>query len=293
MGTDAGSGQPRQGLRHEGPEEVPPGVDTSVPSAGRMYDYFLNGRQWYPVDVEAAQRVLRVVPETHYLAHANRSFVQLATGALAREHGVRQFIDLGSGIPTQFNSHQVAHVVDRDIPVVYVDNDPQVLFHGEYLLRRAGETRVAMVEGDACDPGSVLDNAHVRELIDFSQPVGMLHCAVWHFVPDDHNPWALIREYMDAVVPGSFLALSHVTAEGQRPEKVARFKEVYDGASASLHFRTIEQIDRMFTSAGLEYLPPYRGADAALSFVDVWGSKNPAEANPAHTWLPAGVAMKV
>jgi acetyl-CoA carboxylase carboxyltransferase component len=113
---------------------------------------------------------------------------------------------------------------------------------------------------------------------------------VWHFVSDDADPWRLVRHYLDAVPSGSYLALSHVTADGQRPDRVQRFKDVYSAASENLHFRTHEQIDHLFD--GLEFLPPYEGAEPGLSYVDVWGSKNPDEVDPAHTWLPAGVARK-
>ena len=270
---------------------LPPGVDPEVPDAGRMYDYFLGGDQFLPVDQAAAQRVLEKVPETYYLAHGNRRFVQKAASAIARR-GVKQFVDVGSGIPTAFNTHEIVHHVLGDAPVVYVDNSAQVFWHGQELLRKAGETKVAMLKADVRDPDSILNAPEVRELIDFSQPVGMMLCAVMHFVEDEADPWGLVRAYMDAFPPGSYLALSHVTADGRPPEKVQRFRDVYDNVSAHLYFRTHEEIERMFTGAGVEYIAPREDAEPGLSYVDEWGSKNLSEVDPNSKWFPAGVAVK-
>jgi hypothetical protein len=275
----------------DGTRPVPPGVDISLPSAGRMYDRWLNGTEWYDVDREAALRLEEKVPEILYLAQANRRFVQVGAGVMARA-GIRQFIDVGSGIPTQFNTHQVAHLINPGAAVVYVDNDPEVLFHGTHLLQQWGETQVIMLEGDVREPGSILDSPKVRHLIDFNEPVGMMLCSILHFVSDENDPWQLVRDYMAPCASGSYLALSHGTFEGQRPDKVQRFNDVYSGASAQLYQCTFAEIDRMFTEAGLEYLPPYDGAEPSLSYVDKWGSRNPDMVDPSHSWVPAGVAVK-
>src|SRR3569833_286104 len=268
---------------------LPPGVDPTTPSTGRMYDYFLNGRHYLPVDEEAARNVLRKVPEAHYMANANRVFLQRAAGTIART-GVRQFIDIGAGIPTQWNTHEVVQVVDPDAKVVYVDNVPVVLDHSKELLRHSGEKNVIYVDGDISDPDSILESPEVRANIDFSEPVGYMHIAIWHFVSNGADPWALVRRYLNAVPSGSYLALSHVAADGQDPDKVQRFIDVYKGATAPLHFRTKDEISRFFE--GLEYLSPYEGAEPGISFVDKWGSKNPNEVDPSHTWLPCGVGRK-
>lgn len=269
--------------------EVPSGVDPTKPSAGRMYDFYLNGRLHTEVDRAAARKILEVIPETHYLANANRVFLQRAVGVMARA-GIRQFIDVGAGLPTQWNTHEVAQVVDPSARVVYVDNDAMVLAEARDILQRRGETNVVYTEGDIRNPEGILDNPDVRERIDFSQPIGYVHVAIWHFVPDELDPFGLLQKFMDAVPSGSYLALSHGTADGQRPEKIQRWWDVYSQASAQLHLRPRTDIERFFT--GLEYLPPYEGAEPGLSYIDVWGSKNPASADPAHSWIPCGVARK-
>ncbi|MEU9019257.1 SAM-dependent methyltransferase [Actinomadura sp. NPDC048394] len=263
--------------------------DPGVPTPGRMYDFFLNGRDHYPADREAALKVLEKIPEAHYMAHANRVFLQRAAGVIARA-GVRQFIDVGSGIPTAWNTHEVVHTVNPDAKIVYVDNDPVVLEESREILRKRGETNAIYVDGDVRNPESILQHPEVRDLIDFTQPVGYMHIAIWHFVGDEYNPPGLIRQYMEAVPPGSYLALSHVTADKQDAQKVARFKEVYSNTPSGLHFRTIAEIARFFT--GLNYVAPRDGVEADISYVDLWGSKNPSEVDPSHTWLPCGVACK-
>lgn len=267
---------------------VPSGVDPTVPSVGRIYDYFLNGRYHLPVDVEAAERVREMVPEAYYLAHANRGFLQRAAGRIARE-GVTQFIDIGAGIPTQWNTHEVVHTVNPDAVVVYVDNDPLILQEAAEMLRRRGEKNAIYISGDIREPAGILDHPEVKRLIDFDRPIGYMHVAIWHCVGPEDAPYGLMKQYLDAVVSGSYLALSHSTTDGQRPEKVQRLREVY-AATPGGNFRTWDEIDRFFD--GLEYLPPYEGAEPGLSYCDLWGSKNPNEVDPAHTWLPAGVARK-
>jgi hypothetical protein len=268
---------------------VPAGVDPTVPSVGRMYDYFLNGRYHLPVDVEAAERVREAIPEVHYIAHANRGFLQRAAGRMARE-GVTQYIDIGAGIPTQWNTHEVVHTVNPDAIIVYVDNDPLVLQEAVEMLRRRGEQNAIYIPGDIRDPAGILDHPELRKRIDFNRPIGYMHAAIWPFVRPEDDPYGLMKQYLDPVAAGSYLALSHGTADGQHPEKVQRFREIYAATPSGARLRTWDEIDRFF--AGLDYLPPYEGAKPGLSYCDLWGSKNPNEVDPAHTWLPAGVARK-
>lgn len=276
---------------HTSQSPVPSGFDETRPSSALIYDYFLYGNQHRPIDVQAGREVLRKVPETHYLAHANRGFLQRAAGVMARA-GIRQFLDVGAGLPTQWNTHEVVQVVDPDATVVYVDNDPMVVAHSEELLRRRGETNVSYIEADVCDPGSILGHPEVQRRIDFSKPVGWMFVALFHFIAPKYEPYRLFGEYIDASAAGSFVALSHITSDGQQKAKIQRCKDVYAATKSGLHFRTVPEIDRFFTGAGLEYLPPYEGAEPALSFVEVWGSKNPSNVDPAHTWFPCGVARK-
>ena len=266
---------------------VPEGVDVSKPSTGRLYDYYLRGQVWTDVDKEAAERVRAKVPEIHYMANANRLFLQRAAAVMARA-GIDQFLDLGAGLPTQWNTHEVAQAINPGARVVYVDNDPTIVTHARYLLEERGETDVLYIEGDARDPDSILRDPRVTEFLDLSRPVGHMHIALWHFVSPDEDPYSMVRRYLDASVSGSYLALSHITHEAQDPVKVQALADVYSGATAQGHFRTFEEIDRFFD--GLEYLPPVVGEEPGLSYVDKWGSKPGARFDPAHTWLPCGVA---
>jgi hypothetical protein len=271
------------------PQSIAAQNGPQIASAGRIYDYFLNGRHHTPADEKAARQLQEKIPELHYMAQANRIFLQRAAGVMARS-GIKQFIDLGSGICTAWNTHEVAQVVHPDAKVVYVDNDPVVVGLSRELLRRKAERNVAFVDADITDPASVLGASEVQGLIDFSQPVGYIHVAIWHFVPNELDPWGLVRTYLDAVPTGSHLALSHVTADGQPSDKLERFDEVYANVNVKLRFRSRTEIDRFFT--GLEYLPPYDGAQPGLSHVDVWGSNKGSIIDPSHTWIPAGVARK-
>ncbi|MWA02814.1 hypothetical protein F8568_021025 [Actinomadura sp. LD22] len=261
-----------------------------APSPGRIYDFLLNGRHHTPADETAARKLLEKIPQLHYMTQANRIFLQRAAGAMARA-GIDQYIDLGSGIPTAWNTHEVVQVVHPDAKVVYVDNDPVVLDMSRDILRRRGETGVVYIDADIADPGAVLDDPEVKRLIDFSRPVGYMHVAIWHFVGGpEQDAVALLREYLDRAVSGSYLALSHITADGQRADQVERIKEIYNDATAKVHFRTFGEVGRFFD--GWEYLSPHEGAEPGLSYAELWGSKNPAEVDPSYSWVPAGVARK-
>src|SRR5579875_4180928 len=181
-------------------EQAPPGVDPNVPSPARMYDYYLGGTNNFAVDREAAERIRTVLPELTEGSWANRGFHQRAAKWIA-EQGIRQFIDVGSGLPTVGNTHEVVQKIIPDVRVVYVDNDPMVQLHSEDLLM--GEEKIAAVLGDLRDPPSILENEDVRELIDFAEPVGLVMTGLMHFLPDSLDPWGLLKVYLDAVVPGS------------------------------------------------------------------------------------------
>jgi len=277
-------------MSHDHKISVPPGVDLSKPSVGRMYDYYLRGQVWTEVDRQAAERIREMFPEIHDLAVANRSFLERAAAAIARA-GVDQFLDLGSGLPTQWNTHEVVHLVNPHARVVYVDSDPMIVAHARHLLEERGEAEhVRYLEADACDPDSILRHPQVTSFLDLDRPIGHMQVALWHFVGPENDPHALVRRYLDASVSGSYLALSHVTPEGLAPERVEKFLEVYAKATAQLQLRTVEEIGRFFD--GLEYLPPYEGAEPGLSFVGVWGARPGARPHPVHTLGPCGVARK-
>src|ERR1035438_2977519 len=193
---------------------APAGVDTSTPAPARIYDYMLQGDNHFESDVKAAERILGVVPEIRDCAWSNRGFHQRAARWIA-QRGVRQFIDIGSGLPTVGNTHEVVQLVDPQCRVVYVDNDPMVREQAGELLTDPGTVRVVL--GDLRDPDSVLTSPDVRALIDFSQPTGLLMTAVMHFVADDKDPWGLLARYIEALAPGSYLSLSHLTDDQKPP----------------------------------------------------------------------------
>lgn len=253
------------------PEQALPGVDTTRPSPARLYDYYLGGTHNLPVDREVGDKLKAVVPDLEDGAWANRAFHQRAAGWLATDCGVRQFIDIGSGLPTQSNTHEAVQKVSPAARVVYVDNDPMVALYAERLLARDGTT--AVVTADLRDPDSVLLNPDLRALIDFTQPVGLLMTAVMHFVADSSDPWGLVRRYVDAIPSGSYLVLSHYTADNLPPAFVQATQDTYRRATESTYPRSRAEVARFF--AGLDLVPPQPAAEPAVSYVGVWGAEDP------------------
>ena len=250
---------------------VPPGVNPRVPSPARLYDYYLGGKINFPADRDAAEKIRADLPEISDMAWANRGFHQRAAKWLAETCRIRQFIDIGSGLPTQGNTHEVVRKVAPDARVVYVDNDPMVRSYASELL---ADTRItAFVEADLRDPDSVLNSHPVRALIDFSIPVGLLMTAVLHFVADESDPWGLVARYVGALPPGSYLALSHVTADNVPPRGVETGVAVYAKATESIHLRPRAAVQRFFD--GLDLVSPWPGAEPRLVFMGEWGAEDP------------------
>ena len=267
---------------------VPPGVDPTVPTAARIYDWMLRGKNNFPPDQEAGKKIVAASPELADSAFANRGFHQRAAKYIA-ERGIRQFIDVGSGLPTVGNTHEVVQKIVPDVTVVYVDNDPMVQLHSEDLV--SGEERIGAILGELRDPSSILENKDLTALIDFSQPVGLLLTGVMHFLPDRDDPWGLLRRYLHAVRPGSYLSLSHLTDEHKPPLNAERFRAVFDNATEHMYFRDKPQVERFFQ--GLEVVPPYPGAEPGVTFAGVWGAEDPVLADTdGSRWLYCGVARK-
>ncbi|MFD7713025.1 SAM-dependent methyltransferase [Streptomyces sp. NPDC059785] len=231
----------------------PAPIDTSKPHPARMYDYYLGGKDHYPVDAEAAEQVLGHTPDARTFARANRMFMHRAVRVLARDHGVRQFLDIGTGVPTEPNLHQVAQAQAPESRVVYADNDPIVLTHARALLHGTPEGRVAYVQADVREPKAVLGSEEARSTLDFEQPIALSLCALMHFVPDEHGAYEIVRELVDALPSGSFLVLSHGTTDFD-PEGMARTQDVYVRAGIPIQLRSGERITRFFD--GLELLEP-------------------------------------
>ncbi len=267
---------------------VPPGVDPTTPSPARIYDYVLGGTHNFPVDREAAERIRARSPDLADAAWVNRAFHQRAARWMAAQQAIDQFIDIGSGLPTQSNTHGVVQKVIPDARVAYVDNDPMVAAYAGELLSDDGTT--AVISADLRDVDAVLSDPALRALIDLERPAGLLMTAVLQFVGDEADPWDLVARYTGALAPGSYLALSHVTYEGLPPRLVEEGVNVYAQAQG-IHPRSREQIERFF--AGLEIVPPYPGAEPAITHIGLWGAEAPeqADSDGSHWWF-GGVARR-
>jgi S-adenosyl methyltransferase len=184
----------------------PASIDTSVPNVARIYDYWLGGKDNFAADREAAERSANAVPALPWLSRENRKFLGRAVRFCASA-GITQFLDIGSGLPTMENVHQVAEQVIAEPHVVYVDNDPMVVSHAQALL---ATPRTAAIRGDLTRPEEILGSAEVRRLIDFGRPVAVLIVAILHFVPDEADPAGAVAKLRDAMSPGSYLVISHV-----------------------------------------------------------------------------------
>jgi len=230
---------------------APSDLDTSVPHIARVYDYWLGGKDNFAVDREAAEQVIEAYPGILRDVRAQRAFLSNAVSYLAGVAGIRQFLDIGTGIPTANNTHEVAQDVEPGCRVVYVDNDPMVLTHARALL--VGVTApTAYVDADLRDTGKVL--AEAARLLDFSKPVAVMLISVLHLIPDEDDPHAIVARLLEAVPSGSWLALSHPARDvhpQQVTEAASRFNQL---ARAKATLRTQAEILRFFD--GLELLEP-------------------------------------
>jgi SAM-dependent methyltransferase len=270
-------------------EEALAGVDLTVPNVARIYDYILGGTIHSQADRAVAHRMRVMMPELADAAWANRGFLQRAVRWMAEEAGIRQFIDIGAGLPTQNNTHDAAQAVAPDARVVYVDHDPMVRRQAEHLLAEASGTKV--IVGDLRDPGAILGDKELAELIDFAQPVGLVLVAVLHFIGDDLDPWGLVARYVSALAPGSYLALSHVSADRKPTRVVQTIDDLYSRASERPYMRSRAEVERFFN--GLELVPPYAGAEPAVTFVGEWGAEDSLAADSdGSRWSYCGVARR-
>jgi hypothetical protein len=254
---------------------VPAGVDPAVPSPARLYDFYLGGRHNFPADRAAAERIITAMPDLPDAAWANRSFHQRAARWMAAEQGIRQFIDIGSGLPTAGNTHEVVQAVAKDARVVYVDNDPMVALFSAELL--GGASTATVITADLRDPAAVLGHPDLRALIDAGEPTGLLMTAVMHFVASSSDPWGLVDQYMASLAPGSYLALSHVTADRLPPSGVETGLDVYATATENIHVRSRDEVQRFFEH--LDMVPPHGGAPAGVCYVGEWGAEVPSLAD--------------
>jgi SAM-dependent methyltransferase len=272
--TSLGDGFDQPGWR-------PPAIDTEKPHPARIYDYLLGGKDNFPVDREAAERTLQILPELRAMARANRAFLGRAVRYLA-ESGVTQFLDIGTGIPSPGNTGEVARAVRPDSRVVYVDYDPIVAAQSRALLAGADPGLTAVVLADVREPKSVLENPAVRAVLDFDRPVAVLMVALLHFITDAEDPAGLVKTYLDALPPGSHLVITHITDDFE-PERAKEGAATYRAISP-LIVRGHESISRIFE--GLEVVEP------GIVQIPTWRPDGPIPEESNQVWGYGGIGRK-
>ena len=220
--------------------QTTPQIDVSRPHAARMYDYFLGGKDHFAADRETAEIALQSYNAIRTGVRENRCFLGRAVRFLAEEAGIRQFLDIGTGLPSANNVHEVAQSVAPESRVVYVDNDPIVLTHAKALLTSSPEGRTAYIDADLREPEKILAHPAARDLLDFNEPIALLLVAVLHFVPDSDDPHRVVRTLVDALPPGSYVAASHVTAEHD-PEGIGGLVASYTSAGVPAQARSMDE----------------------------------------------------
>ena len=236
------------------PEPAVPVIDTSKPHPARMYDYYLGGKNHFAADRATAEKGLAAWPAGRVAARENRAFLGRAVRFLAAEAGIRQFLDIGTGLPTTNSVHEVAQAVAPSSRVVYADNDPLVLAHARALLTSSPEGRTAYIHADLRDPQSILSDPAAREVLDFSQPIALMLVAVLHFVPDEFKPAQVMAALIDALPSGSYLVASHITEEHD-PVGPAAGARAYRAAGLPAQLRDSGQFAQLAFS-GLDLVPP-------------------------------------
>ncbi|MFE6973580.1 SAM-dependent methyltransferase [Streptomyces sp. NPDC057682] len=226
-------------------------IDTTKAHPARVYDVFLGGKDNYPADREAAAMALRANPRGYLTVRHNRDFMRRAV-TLATEAGVRQFLDVGTGLPTQQNVHQIAQAIAPDARVVYVDNDPVVLVHAQALLTSGPQGRTDYIEADLRDPDTILEAA--RRTLDLDRPVALVLAAVLHFIEDD-EAYPIVERLVGALAPGSHLILSNVSSD-LNPEQVGQVTKAFKERGFAMVRRSHAQVERFVTDNGLEMLEP-------------------------------------
>jgi hypothetical protein len=262
--------------------QKPAGIDVNTPNIARMYDYFLDGKDNFAADREAADKLTAMMPMLPLIARANRAFVRRAVLFAAGEQGIRQFIDVGAGLPTQGNVHEIVRQAAPDARVVYVDNDPVVCSHGRALL---ADEAARIIEADMRRPDEIITHPLTRALIDFHKPFTLLLTSVLHFVPDADDPHAVIARFGEIMAPGSCLVISHGTLETGPDDPRARLStEVYSQASAPLALRPFDEVRSLFD--GFELVEP------GLVWISQWRPSPSEGASGVAETLRGGVGLR-
>ncbi|MFI1996846.1 SAM-dependent methyltransferase [Actinoplanes sp. NPDC020271] len=259
------------------------GVDTRVPHSARVYDYWLGGKDNFAIDRAVGEAMIQAIPGMRYMAAENRKFVHRAVRDLVAKEGIRQFLDVGTGIPTPPNLHEIAQTAAPETRVVYVDNDPLVLAHARALLTSTAEGRCRYLDADLRQPQSILTDAVLAKTLDLTKPVGLTLIAVLMLLTDEDDPWATVAQLRDAMPSGSYLAITHPTADFNPDE--------------------VQQAVAAATDAGMTLVPRNRGAVASffgdwellepgLVPVSAWRPDEPSAGSPQAAYYWAGVACK-
>jgi S-adenosyl methyltransferase len=256
--------------------------DLFRPNGARVYDYFLGGSHNLAIDRELARQILTTMPDTPQIIQANRAFLRRAV-RYCIDVGIRQFLDLGSGIPTVGNVHEVAQRAAEESQVVYVDIEPVAVAHSRAIL--AGNGRVAVLQADVRDPDRILRDPRLQRLLDLDRPLAVLMLAVLPFIPDADDPFRIVARFRDSISAGSYLVLSHGTTD-TRPEDMARLAERYQSTSTPVTPRPRRQVERFFT--GFELVDP------GMVFVQQWRPEWLSEVEDRPEWssIYAGVGRK-
>jgi S-adenosyl methyltransferase len=262
---------------------VPPGVDTKRANVARVYDYWLGGTHNFLADQDLARSIAAVVPAAREAARDNRAFLGRAVRFLAG-NGIRQFLDIGSGIPTEGNVHEIASQASPGARVVYADNDQVAVAHSRAIL--TGSSDAAVIEADLRKPREILSSAAVRGLIDFTQPTGLLLNMVLHFIDDADDPWQIVATLRDAIAPGSYLVLGHLTDENM-PKVAHAAEKVYNrSVTTNIHLRSRADILCFFDGFDL--------VDPGLVYIPHWRPDSPADVpdDGSRSWALVGVGRR-
>jgi len=265
----------------ERPNWAPESIDLERPNAARIYDYLLGGAANFATDREFAEQLLTMMPEARPAARMNRAFLRRAV-RFCVDAGIRQFLDIGSGIPTAGNVHEIAQSMDPACRVVYVDSEAVAVTHSELMLR--GNENAATLRADLTETDAILGSEQVRRLIDFDEPAALLLVSMLHFVPDEVRPFEAVTRYVDRLAPGSYLVLSHgIEIEKERADQVDK---LYEKSPTPGVRRRREDVARFF--AGLEMVEP------GLVWTPLWRPETPEDVGeePASAVIVAGVGRK-
>jgi hypothetical protein len=238
----------------ENAPDRPARIDTSVAHPARRYDYWLGGKDNFAADRESGDALVAVSPTVRIAAIENRRFLRRAVDYLAREAGIRQFLDIGTGIPTANNTHQVAQGIAPEARIVYVDNDPIVLTHARALLTSTPQGATAYLDADLREPERILQSPELKATIDLNEPVGLMLVAILHFIQDADDPYGVVGKLVAALPPGSYLTITHGTSDFLSAEILAAVSEAERRSPSPVRLRTRTEVARFVE--GMDLVPP-------------------------------------